>query len=84
MVPTRDGLFLTGSEDEVGLAMLARRLPGCREGRKRQGRARSVRSHRRGVAFLSSCARRSDDSDARSALARLEEPEALFAGCGCK
>jgi hypothetical protein len=27
---------------------------------------------------------RSDDTDARSGLARLEEPEALFAGCGCK
>ena len=64
MVPNRDGLFITGSEDEVGLAMLARRLQGCREGHKRQGRAKSVRSHRRGVAFLSSCARRSDDTKA--------------------
>jgi hypothetical protein len=33
---------------------------------------------------LSRCARRSDDTEARSGLARLEEPQALFAGCGYK
>ena len=42
------------------------------------------RFHRSDTNRRSRCARRSDDTDARSGLARLEEPQALFAGGGCK